>query len=596
MARVHAPRRRHPLPETPRRPRRCTVGAEGSGSGCWRSRLFLFRLREKPRVFRLPSATKLSLDPMTKSRIWSGLTCPHRRESHSPAHYRDGVISFPRRRSNRRPLTFLTLAALLAGMGLAVVGSPAHAADLTGEIRITKQIDGSGPVSGWAFSITNDQSDCALPTGQATTVTTDAAGLAVFGDLLMTSGSTTCTYTVTETAQDGFDQVTPASDLAGLPAGTLVPATSSSVALSAVSGYFDNPTRNDSLAIACLAGDGTDEMRAGRNPFTGACSLAFEDQSGVGFAGQTSTELPLGVTPVAQLTHFNQTIQRGFSNADLHVSFTFTDLATNATETVSADYQVTIDETSDTANPCAYPDGPNGNLPGGFGCADRFNIVQPSPANVPVVIGGTTVNLDLAFLPVTGGVCDTAGTPTSWAYTAEQTDTSFCLVAQVSAEPTVTPTEVTVINKQVVTPTETPVPSPSASPTATDTPSPSATVSPTAPVSPSDSASATPTDSASPSGSATPSDSTQPSATTTGTPTATGTDPAIDPTPTSTDIEPEGSASAQPTVVTPTPTPTTSPGGGGLPETGQRVLRSPATWLALLVLGVGIVAVRRRLS
>lgn len=258
-------------------------------------------------------------------------------------------------RSLSRLVTGATVA-LLAPVLSFVAAAPVSAAELTGSIVVSVEVEGrSAPLDGWQLTLSS--ANCAVPT--AATATTDSTGAATFDGLTMfadESSTTPCLYDVEQERRDGFEQDTDDAELTGLTAGTLVPTTTSGIAVASASGVFVNPTRNPEpkgnvLDYKCLTGIGTSEVRSGWHPLWRDCSLAPQNQTGLGFTANPTPEgeeLPLGESTVATLTHFNQTILRGVHNYDLVTSFTFADRATGQTQTVDRTYTVRIDETSDS--------------------------------------------------------------------------------------------------------------------------------------------------------------------------------------------------------------------------------------------------------
>lgn len=320
----------------------------------------------------------------------------------------------------------------------------AHADDVTGNITVHKQIAGEGTRAGWEFTLTS--TEC----GVTRTGTTDTHGDLVFGELPFTVGEADCRYDLAETPVDGYTQVTPAARLSDLTPGTIVTPTSTSVALTSVAGAFTNVTRNpetsgNTLPILCLTGVGTSTVRAGAAPFTHVCN-DVSTRSGLGFAGSPISEIPAGEAVLGTLTHYNQTIERGFHAADLAISITFTDNRTGQVQTINRSYTIHIDETSDTRSTCKYETEAgalNHTLPFGFGCADRLSISQPPDSLIRLT--DADVNLQLSFGTVTeAGTC---GSPTAVTYTAEQRNTPLCLMAHSTITPHLASgTEVTVTN------------------------------------------------------------------------------------------------------------------------------------------------------
>lgn len=352
-------------------------------------------------------------------------------------------------RSLSRLVTGATVA-LLAPVLSFVTAAPVSAAELTGSIVVSVEVEGrTAPLDGWQLTLSS--ANCAVPT--AATATTDSTGAATFDGLTMfadESSTTPCLYDVEQERRDGFEQDTDDAELTGLTAGTLVPATTSGIAVASASGVFVNPTRNPEpkgnvLDYKCLTGIGTSEVRSGWHPFWRDCSLAPQNQTGLGFTANPTPEgeeLPLGESTVATLTHFNQTILRGVHNYDLVTSFTFADRATGQTQTVDRTYTVRIDETSDSgsAADCKYQgaDVPNAS----YACADRLILEQPEDSVID--LGSALVDLHLSFgrmLP--DGTCGATGDA---AYTAERANTEFCLIAVTEGVSSVAPTAVTILN------------------------------------------------------------------------------------------------------------------------------------------------------
>ncbi len=334
---------------------------------------------------------------------------------------------------------------LLATAAWAGATGAARADNPTGSITVHKQIVGGGSLSGWEFALASSQ--C----GVTRTGVTSATGEIVFDQLPFNVDGSDCLYDLTETAVDGYTQVTPAEDLRDLTPGTLVTPTSTNAAVTAVSGTFtgvsrDPETGGNTLNILCLTGVGTSMVRAGAAPVTHVCN-DVSTRSGLGFAGSTTSSLPTGDFVVGTLTHYNQTIERGFHNADLAIAITIADNETGQTQTVTMTYTIHIDETSDTANPCKYETEAgslNHTLPLGYGCADQLTITQPAAATV--ALKNASVNLQLGF-----GTLDSSGNcsdPVAVTYTAERRNTPLCLIAQTTITPYAGPgTDVTVTNR-----------------------------------------------------------------------------------------------------------------------------------------------------
>ncbi|SEE86275.1 hypothetical protein [Ruania alba] len=359
------------------------------------------------------------------------------------------------------------------------LAAPAMALTALGTIRITVEgSDPSVPLDGWEYAVSSE--NCAVPEGAV--AVSDETGVASFLDLAVYAAEaeqTECSYVVVQSAREGYEQVTAQAELEGLTAGTPETEPATGVALTEAVGEFVNPTRNpepngSTLAISCLEGAGTAEIRAGRNPLTRECDLPSERKSGLRFAAVLTPDgeqLPPGEVVLAELAHLNQTIQRGLHNADLALSLTFTDLATGETPVVDATYTVRIDETEDlvfSASSCEYQgsDVPNR----AFACADRVTLTQPDEA----VVGLGTARVDVRLSFGAMGADGTCGAPTNEVFTAERADTAFCLLAVVEPVAQVEPTVVTVVNRSLdPAPTEEPrtdVSDPTESPTSTDDP------------------------------------------------------------------------------------------------------------------------------
>lgn len=323
------------------------------------------------------------------------------------------------------------LGALILALGTTATAHAVERSELRGEIVVSAAVTGGGTLDGFVYDITSP--NCVVDV--ATQATTDTTGTAAFAGLLVElPDGTPCRYDIAPAARTDYTVNSGGATLTGLTAGTIA-VVPPGVQLTASSGILDLPTRNPEpggnvLAIQCLAGEGTGEMRAGRNPLTGACSLPFASQSGLGYSAPTvPLALAAGGNELGRLTHFNQTIQRGFHNARLSVTLTFSDPVTGDVVTVTPIYTIAIDETEDNlANPanCEYtgagvPNGP-------FACADLVTISGGEDASFE--FGGVEVNLraSLGLVDDAGG----CGVPQQQAFTAERANTAFCLIATVS--------------------------------------------------------------------------------------------------------------------------------------------------------------------
>ena len=170
----------------------------------------------------------------------------------------------------------------------------ADPATLTGTITIQTSVEDASSPEGFGHEIAS--ANCAIDT--ATTASTDAAGVVTFAGLALTNDEgADCTYDVTALERDGYDINTSATALTALSAGTteVVPST---VQLTDSTGVLGSPTRNpetngNTLAMFCLGGENTAEMRAGRDPFTQRCTLPWDRQSGLGYAAAAGTPFPL---------------------------------------------------------------------------------------------------------------------------------------------------------------------------------------------------------------------------------------------------------------------------------------------------------------
>lgn len=323
------------------------------------------------------------------------------------------------------------LGALFLVLSGAATANAADRSELRGAITVSASVTGGGTLDGFAYEVTSP--NCVIDA--ASQATTDAGGTAVFSGLFVElPDGAPCLYDIAPAARAGYAVDSGGAVLTGLTAGTIA-VVAPAVELTASTGILDSPTRNPEpggnvLAIQCLSGQGTSEMRAGRNPLTGECTLPLASQSGLGYtAPATPLALVTGSNELGRLTHFNQTIQRGFHNATLSVTLTFTDPVSGDVVTVTPVYTIAIDETEDLiANPanCEYtgPGVPNA----AFACADRVAISGGQDASFE--FGGVEVNLQAGLgLVDASGAC---GAPQEQVFTAERTNTAFCLIATVS--------------------------------------------------------------------------------------------------------------------------------------------------------------------
>jgi len=323
------------------------------------------------------------------------------------------------------------LGALILALSGAATANAADRSELRGAITVSASVTGGGTLEGFVYEVMSP--NCVIDI--APQAATDAGGTAVFSGLFVElPDGTPCLYDVAPVARPGYAVNTGGAVLAGLAAGSIA-VVAPGVELTASTGILDSPTRNPEaggnvLAIQCLSGQGTSEMRAGRNPLTGACTLPLASQSGLGYSAPASPlELVTGSNELGRLTHFNQTIQRGFHNATLSVTLTFADPVSGEVVTVTPVYTIAIDETEDlVANPasCEYtgPGVPNA----AFACADLVAISGGQDASFE--FGGVEVNLQAGLALVdANGSC---GAPQQQVFTAERTNTAFCLIATVS--------------------------------------------------------------------------------------------------------------------------------------------------------------------
>jgi uncharacterized repeat protein (TIGR01451 family) len=213
-----------------------------------------------------------------------------------------------------------------------------------------------------------------------------------------------------------------------------------------VNGIFDNPRGEDGNTPPCLQyrADGVNVSQANQSldpailnevrfgDGAGAGCGPVNVRSGFGFAGVSTSGNYSSLFELGRFTHYNNPIQANANNVgtvDLEASFVFRDLTDDSLITLNPVYLVTLDETPNDANPCAYPDGPNGS-----GCADRIVIEQPVP--VTVTVGETTFTISIggfgAVDPATGE-CDLGSVvPGNTVLTPEGGATTFCVYGAVA--------------------------------------------------------------------------------------------------------------------------------------------------------------------
>lgn len=356
------------------------------------------------------------------------------------------------------------VACLLALSGTSV----AHAAprsDLRGSLTVSATVAGGGTLDGFVYDVTSPNCLIDVP-AQATT---DAAGVATFSGLFLElPNGTPCLYDVAPAARTGYAVDSGGAVLTGLTAGTIT-VVPPSVQLTASAGILHSPTRNpepggNTLAIQCLEGENTSDMRAGRSPLTGTCNSLFggpfpkSSKTGLAYTSPATPQtLIAGSQELGRLAYINNIIQRGFHNSILSITLDFTDPSTGNVVTVTPSYTIAIDYTDDTAaDPANCPfQGPNvPNAP--FACADRVSISGGQSASFE--FGGADVDLQATLGIVdAGGTC---GAPSSEAFAAEGASADFCLIASLSDAYSVAGAGVTVANLFQTAPNPGPGPNP----------------------------------------------------------------------------------------------------------------------------------------
>ncbi len=183
-------------------------------------------------------------------------------------------------------------------------------------------------------------------------------------------------------------------------------------------------------------GDENQVRYGGRYDWRGnfQCDLSFGSQSGFGFDGSNGPVTPTAVEPfyLGKFTHYNNPINS--TNSFLWVDLALTVPVTcpdSSTTSFTFTPRFNLEETPNSADPCAYPAGPNQN-----GCADKVTIVEP-PSLQTFTCGGIDYQVNILGFTTEGlggEACNLSydSSAVSNVYlTAEQTDNVACLWAQI---------------------------------------------------------------------------------------------------------------------------------------------------------------------